>query len=85
MKKIAIITLLCTLHCSLFTVSAQPRYDFAKLKHERLDRGVVAIRQEGKVIVSWRTLTSDKPGEATTRSKIVWSRTHFAKKTAIEL
>ena len=64
MKKIAIITLLFTLHCSLFTVSAQPRYDFAKLKHERLDRGVVAIRQEGKVIVSWRTLTSDKPSEA---------------------
>ena len=64
MKKIAIITLLFTLHCSLFTVSAQPRYDFAKLKHERLDRGVVAIRQEGKVIVSWRALTSDMPGEA---------------------
>ena len=63
MKKIAIITLLFTLQCSLFTVSAQPRYDLAKLKHERLDRGVVAIRQEGKVIVSWRTLASDAVAE----------------------
>ena len=64
MKKIAIITLLFTIYCSLFTVTAQPRYDLTKLKHERLDRGVVAIRQEGQVIVSWRTLASDKPGEA---------------------
>ena len=63
MKKIAIITLLFTLQCSLFTVSAQPRYDLAKLKHERQDRGVVAIRQEGKVIVSWRTLASDAVAE----------------------
>ncbi|MBR1548259.1 MAG: rhamnogalacturonan lyase [Prevotella sp.] len=46
------------------TMSAQPRYDMSKLKHERLDRGVVAIRHEGKVTVSWRILASDAMGEA---------------------
>ena len=44
--------------------SAQPRYDMKKLKREALDRGVVAIRQGEKVIVSWRTLSTDKTGEA---------------------
>ena len=42
----------------------QPNYDFSKLQREQLDRGVVAFREEGKVIVSWRTLTSDKKGES---------------------
>lgn len=55
---------------SILAVSAvvgawcQPRYDMAKIQRERLDRGVVAIRQaDGRVVVSWRTLTSDRKGE----------------------
>lgn len=45
------------------SVNAQPNYDFSKLKHEQLNRGVVAIRNGGKVIVSWRTLRDDKTAE----------------------
>jgi len=45
-------------------VTSQPRYDFNKLHTERLDRGVVAVRQDDNhVIVSWRTLRTDKKGE----------------------
>ena len=44
-------------------VNAQPSYDFSKLKHEQLNRGVIAIREGGKVIVSWRTLRTDKTAE----------------------
>jgi rhamnogalacturonan endolyase len=44
---------------------AQPKYDMKHLQHESLNRGVVAIRQDdGKIFVSWRTLTSDKKGES---------------------
>ena len=42
---------------------AQPRYDMSKLNREKLNRGVVAIRENGKVYVSWRTLTSDAKGQ----------------------
>ena len=43
----------------------QPRYDMEKIQREQLNRGVVAIRQDAShVIVSWRTLYSDKKGEA---------------------
>lgn len=43
----------------------QPRYDMNRINRERLDRGVVAVRQdEGRVIVSWRTLADDKKGQA---------------------
>lgn len=43
----------------------QPRYDMKNILREKLDRGVVAVRQDdGSVAVSWRTLTSDKKGEA---------------------
>ena len=59
-----LLTLLFTFQFSPLTSSAQPRYNFGKLKRESLDRGVVAFRQGDKVIVSWRTLTSDKKGEA---------------------
>ena len=46
------------------TTHAQPRYNFSQLKVERLDRGVVAVRQDDShVMVSWRTLKSDKKGE----------------------
>ena len=42
---------------------AQPRYDMSKLNREKLNRGVVAIRENGKVYVSWRTLSSDAKGQ----------------------
>ncbi len=45
--------------------SGQPRYDMENIQKEKLDRGVVAIRQDASnVVVSWRTLASDKKGEA---------------------
>jgi rhamnogalacturonan endolyase len=34
------------------------------INREKLNRGVVAIRSGEKVVVSWRTLTSDSIGEA---------------------
>ena len=44
---------------------AQPRYDYAHLCMEKLDRGVVAVRQaDGGVFVSWRLLKSDPEGVA---------------------
>ena len=45
---------------------AQPRYDKANMKLEKLNRGVVAIRDGQRVIVSWRCLSSDAVGEAFT-------------------
>ena len=51
----------------LFLISstiAQPRYDMKTINREKLNRGVVAIRSGEKVVVSWRTLTSDAIGEA---------------------
>ena len=42
-------------------LTAQPKYDYSKLSTERLDRGVVAVRQsDGKVFVSWRILRDDQ-------------------------
>ena len=46
------------------SVWSQPRYDFSKLKTEKLNRGVVAVRQaDGSVFVGWRILKSDSIGE----------------------
>ena len=42
---------------------AQPRYDVAAMKREQLNRGVVALRDGGRVVVSWRQLSTDRPGE----------------------
>ena len=43
--------------------AAQTNYDKSKLQRERLNRGVVAVRTpDGKVAVSWRTLSSDPKG-----------------------
>ena len=43
---------------------SQPRYDHTQLSMERLDRGVVAVRQaDGKVFVSWRVLRDDAKGQ----------------------
>lgn len=48
-------------------VTAQPRYNMKKLQHEVLNRGVVAVKsRSGKVFVTWRTLSTDKKGEAFT-------------------
>ena len=65
MKKMVILamTQLFAFHYSLLTMTAQPGYDLTKLNHERLDRGVVAIRNGEKVFVSWRTLASDGTGQ----------------------
>ena len=50
---------------SIFSLTsvAQPRYDMSVLKRENLNRGLVAIRENGKVYLSWRTLSSDGVGE----------------------
>lgn len=43
-----------------FGVSSQARYDFSKLKMEKLGRGVTAVRESpSKVNISWRYLTQD--------------------------
>ena len=44
--------------------SAQPRYNYDTLQRERLDRGVVAIREGQRVTIGWRILRSDAVGEA---------------------
>ncbi len=46
-------------------VSAQTRYHLNKMVTEKLNRGVVAVRQsDGKVAVSWRILSDDQKNEA---------------------
>lgn len=38
----------------------KPGYDFSKLKREKLNRGLVAIREDDKTVnISWRYLSSD--------------------------
>ena len=57
MKKIIV-----CLYCFMICVAGwgQPAYDMQKLQRERLNRGVVAIRQaDGRVAVSWRLLAAD--------------------------
>ena len=56
---------LLTLLLMIISVGAygQPRYNMQQLKRESLNRGVVAIKDNNKVIISWRTLSSDKIGE----------------------
>ncbi len=58
-KTILILTVLLV----SFVCHGQPRYDMNKIKRENLNRGVVAIRDGERIMVSWRTLTSDKTGE----------------------
>ena len=56
----------CTLLSLLAGAAAfsQPRYDMTNIQREQLNRGVVAIRQSDKVIVSWRSLLGDRKGQA---------------------
>ncbi len=64
MKAPRLFSLLCLLAIGL-CLQAQPRYDFSRLHTEHLDRGVVAVRQDAShVVVSWRTLKSDAPGQS---------------------
>ena len=57
-----LLTALSAMMC--ITSWCQPRYDFTRLQREQLNRGVVAVKNaEGQVVVSWRTLTSDRKGE----------------------
>ena len=61
MKQLFTAMLLAT---SCASACAQPRYDMDNIQRERLNRGVVALRQDdGHVAVSWRTLASDRKGE----------------------
>ncbi len=53
----------CLLTAGVLMVSAQPCYNLEKMNREKLNRGVVAIREGQQVVVSWRTLTSDAVGE----------------------
>ena len=53
----------CLLAIGMLAASAQPRYNMEKMKREKLNRGVVAIRHGQQVVVSWRTLTSDATGQ----------------------
>ncbi len=50
--------------CCLATItaSAQPNYNKDNMALEKLDRGVVAVRMGSKVMISWRTLSSDATG-----------------------
>ena len=55
-------TLTLLLQAAMLT--AQPRYDYNKLKTEKIGRGVVAVPQaDGSVAISWRTLRTDRKGE----------------------
>lgn len=44
---------------STATLTAQPKYDYANMQREKLDRGVVAVKSGQGVFVSWRFLDSD--------------------------
>ena len=62
MKRTTYLLFLC---CVATAIGAQSRYDLTNPKQEQLNRGVIAVKtQDGKVAVSWRTLTSDKKGQA---------------------
>ena len=59
--------LLCTIGTFLLgtaKATAQPRYDMRQLQREKLDRGVVAVKDDsGHVMVSWRLLINDAKNE----------------------
>lgn len=58
MKKSISIYLFLILFCT--GLSAQPSYDYSKLKKEQLNRGIVAIKKNANTnFISWRYLSSD--------------------------
>ncbi len=63
--KISNLLLLLTVGATVGSASAQSNYDFTKMQREKLNRGVVAVRENpGKVAVSWRYLSSDPKDQA---------------------
>lgn len=62
MKRTSLFLCLCLIVAS---IAAQPNYDFTKLKREKLNRGVIAIRENpSTVAVCWRYLSSDPLNES---------------------
>ena len=60
MRKITIYLLCLFLSVPMMTMTAQPGYNYSKLQREKLNRGVIAIRESpSEVVVSWRYLSSD--------------------------
>lgn len=60
MKSIYLYHLVCFLLLATGIMSAQPAYDFQKLKQEDLGRGFVAVREDPQTVhLSWRYLISD--------------------------
>lgn len=60
MRKIAIYLLYIFMLPPVATMTAQTGYNYSKLQREKLNRGVVAIRENpSEVTVSWRYLSSD--------------------------
>lgn len=60
MRKIAIYLLCIFMLPPVATMTAQTGYNYSKLQREKLNRGVVVIRENpSEVIVSWRYLSSD--------------------------
>ena len=57
-------TFLLAMMLTFATAYAQPRYNKANMNLEHLNRGVVAVRDGEKVVISWRCLSSDAKGEA---------------------
>jgi rhamnogalacturonan endolyase len=45
-------------------LSAQPNYDYSTIQREKLGRGVVCIRDNDSVTISWRYLSTDKANTA---------------------
>ena len=61
--KQTLLSILLSMLC--LSTTAQANYDYSALSTERLDRGVVAVRQaDGKVFISWRILRDDPKGMA---------------------
>ena len=64
MKKRILDTMTLIMVAGLTTL-AQPKYDYSLLSTEKLDRGVVAVRQaDGRAFISWRTLMTDPKSAA---------------------
>ncbi|NLO70884.1 MAG: rhamnogalacturonan lyase [Porphyromonadaceae bacterium] len=60
MLKFSLLLFLFTLLTNCQSVSAGPAYDFTKLKREKLNRGLVAIRESDTTVnISWRYFSSD--------------------------
>jgi rhamnogalacturonan endolyase len=57
-KLLTLVLSLCAL--TLFSGSAQPNYDFSRIRMESLGRGVIAVRKSPEeVFVTWRYLSRD--------------------------